>query len=100
MPGLKNYLEWKEIILGQGFEIVEVQNIYPEKFVIDIWNIGLRPISHLLIQMVTKMSLEERKKIKKEWVEIFFELFKPLLNLNTNYSFEKSPYLLFVIKKK
>lgn len=100
MPGLKDYNEWKRIFLNQGFSIQEVKNIYPEKFIIDIWNIGLRPISHLLIQMVEKTSYDERKKIKKEWVDIFLELFKPLLKLNTDYSFEKSPYLLFVLKKE
>lgn len=99
MPGLKDYNEWKTIFLNQGFEIVEVKNVYPDKYIMDIWNIGLRPISHLLIQMVEKISVEERKKIKKEWVDIFFELFKPLLKLSTDYSFEKSPYLLFVLKK-
>jgi hypothetical protein len=65
----------------------------------DIWNIGMRPISHLLIQMSEAMSSEERIKIKKEWVDIFFELFKPLLNLSTQYPLEESPYLLFVLKK-
>ena len=99
MPGLKNYEEWKKIIENEGFIIEETKNVYPDKFVIDFWNIGLRPISHLLIQMSENLTQENRKNIKKEWVDIFFELFKPLLNLNTGYEFEKSPYLLFVLKK-
>lgn len=100
MPGLKNYSEWKNIIEKQNFKIEQVKNIYPDKFVIDFWNIGLRPISHLLIQMSENLSIDSRTNIKKEWVEIFFELLKPLLYLNTDYPFEQSPYLLFVLKKQ
>lgn len=99
MPGLKNFKEWKNLFENQNFKIEEVKNVYPEKFVIDFWNIGLRPISHLLIQMSENLSIENRINIKKEWVEIFFELFKPLLKLNTDYPYEKSPYLLFILKK-
>jgi len=99
MPGLKNYQDWKKIIENQNFKIHEVKNIYPNRFVIDVWNIGLRPISHLLIQMSEAISTNDRTRIKKEWVDIFFELFKPLLYLDTDYSFEESPYLLFVLKK-
>ncbi len=99
MPGLKTFEEWKDIMLKQNFEIVDIRNVYPNKLVMDIWNIGMRPISHLLIQMSEAMSSEERIKIKKEWVDIFFELFKPLLNLSTQYPLEESPYLLFVLKK-
>ena len=100
MPGRKTFEEWKDIMLKQNFEIVDVKNVYPNKLIMDIWNIGTRPISHLLIQMSEAMSSEERIRIKKEWVDIFFELFKPLLNLNTQYPPEESPYLLFVLKKK
>lgn len=99
MPGIKRFGEWKDVILKSGFDIKEVRCVYPDKLLIDIWNIGSRPISHLLIQMSDALSLEERHKIKQEWVEIFFELFKPLLSMKQTYSLEKAPYLLFIVKK-
>ena len=67
--------------------------------IVDFWNIGLRPISHLLIQMADSLSVKERKKIKEEWVDIFFELFKPLFSLKQSYTPENAPYLYFQLKK-
>lgn len=99
MPGSREFSEWRELMLNCSFKIEEVRTVYPSKILIDIWNIGLRPISHLLIQMAEALSSEERRKIKQEWVEIFFELFKPLLSTRETYSLEKAPYLLFVLRK-
>ena len=98
-PGLKEFSEWKEIMKNAGFEIVEVKSVYPHKILMDIWNIGLRPISHLLIQMSDSLEPEKRKKIKNEWVEIFYELFKPLLIMKESYTLENAPYLSFLLKK-
>ncbi|MCV0430387.1 methyltransferase domain-containing protein [Nitrosopumilus sp.] len=99
MKGLRKYNEWKKLIEEAGFKIEEVKNVHPGKLIIDMWNIGLRPIAHLLIQMSESLSDEQRKNIKKEWVDIFFKLFKPLLNLPETYSLENSPYLCFILKK-
>ena len=96
---MREYSEWKEIIEKTGFKIKQVDSVYPDKLVMDIWNVGLRPIAHLLIQMSEALNQEERIKIKKEWVEIFFELFKSFLTLKTSYSLENAPYLSFLLEK-
>lgn len=99
MPGLKTFREWEKLIIEQGFTISEVRSTYPDRLILDIWNIGLRPIAHLLIQMTDNIQPELRQEIKKEWVEIFSELFKPLLELKTTYSMEDSPYPCFILTK-
>jgi len=98
-PGLKTFSEWKEIMENSNFTIAEIKSVYPNKLLLDIWNIGLRPISHLLIQMSDNLTLEKRGAIKKEWVEIFFTLFRSLLKLEQTYSMEKAPYIMFRLKK-
>lgn len=97
--GLKKYETWRQMFLQKGFKIIEEKSVYPHHTIIDFWNIGLRPISHLLIQMSDNLSLIERSKIKKEWVDIFFELFKQFLYIDPDYSVENSPYLSFVLEK-
>ena len=97
--GMREYSEWKEIIEKSGFKIKEVTSVYPHSLMMDIWNVGLRPISHLLIQMSEALSEEERKKIKQEWVDIFFELFRSFLTIRPNYSLETAPYLAFLLEK-
>ena len=98
-PGIRDPSEWQEIMRNAGFEIIEVKSVYPNKLIMDIWNIGLRPISHLLIQMSDSLEPEKRRKIKSEWVEIFYELFKPLLTIKESYTLENAPYLSFLLKK-
>ena len=98
--GMREYFEWKEIIESAGFKIKEVRSVYPHKIIMDFWNIGLRPISHLLIQMSDVLSIEERRRIKQEWIDIFLELFKPLLMLNQSYTIENAPYLSFLLEKR
>ena len=97
---MEEYSEWKEIMESAGFKIKEVRSVYPHKIIMDFWNIGLRPISHLLIQMSDVLSIEERKRIKQEWVDIFLELFKPLLTLNQSYTIKNAPYLSFILEKQ
>ncbi|MBD3249384.1 methyltransferase domain-containing protein [Candidatus Woesearchaeota archaeon] len=99
MPCNLTYSEWKDLFIQNGFKIKEVRNVYPNKLLLDIWNVGLRPISHLLIQMSDSLSEEKRAKIKEEWVDIFFKLLKPLLSMEKNYSLEDSPYLMFILEK-
>ena len=97
--GLKTFSEWKEVFEKAGFQIEDIRCVYPDKLLLDIWNIGLRPIAHLLIQMSEELSEQKREKIKAEWVKIFYELFRPLLYLKQTYSMENAPYLLFILKK-
>lgn len=99
MPSLKTYKEWKELFENYGFIVKQSIPTIPNKIIIDIWNIGLRPISHLLIRMSDSLSIDEKRKIKKEWVDIFFELFKPLLYLPSSISIEDSAYTYFELKK-
>ena len=97
--GLKNYDEWVKLLTKAGFKIKETRNVYPNEFIMDLWNIGLRPIAHLLIQMSDALSKEKRLEIKQPWIDIFFKLFKPLLYSKESYKIEKSPYLLFILEK-
>jgi len=100
MPGLQTHAEWNKKMKRAGFKIDEVISVYPNKIILDIWNIGLRPIAHLLIQMTDKLSLEDRRRIKQEWVNIFYRMFKPLLSVNQSYTLDNSPYIYYLLKKE
>lgn len=99
MHGIHNYEEFRELIEQNGFKIEEVKNTYPNRILLDIWNIGLRPIQHLLIQMVDSLPPAKRLKIKNEWVDIFYQLVKPLLTLPETYLIENQPYPIFILRK-
>jgi len=98
-PSLYFYNDWKQKIESTGFKIENVTSAYPNRILIDIWNIGLRPISHLLVQMAQNLNDEDLVKIKMEWVDIFYKLFKPLLNIESSHDIEDAAYLSFTIRK-
>ena len=99
MPGLRRPSEWARMFQNIGFAIEDARCVYPDKILIDIWNIGLRPVSHLLIQMAERLDAQDRGKIKQEWVDIFHTLFQPFLDLPLTYEHERSPYLLYTLRK-
>jgi len=98
--GKITYDEWLKLFEECEYKIKDVRCVYPNKILLDIWNIGLRPIAHLLVQMDEELKTETRKKIKNEWVEIFYQIFKPLLKLPQTYTLENAPYLMFILEKK
>ena len=99
MPGGHTYDKWCELFEHTGFNIESVRNTYPNSLLMDIWNVGLRPISHLLIQMVDTITPENRRRVKSEWLEIIMELCLPLIDLPGNVAMEKAPYIMFDLVK-
>lgn len=66
-----------------GFRIVE-HTPYLSKLTLQIWDIGLRPISPYLIEMANKMSFDDRCHIKSGWIDTFYDLLKPLYTMDMN----------------
>ncbi len=99
MPGMRTYEEWVKTFKNNGFEIVEENPIYHNKLIVDVYNVGFRPIGHLLIRMSRALNSEERLEVKREWTKIFYELLKPILSLPNAMTLQRAPYLHFKIKR-
>jgi SAM-dependent methyltransferase len=94
------YKEWLKLFNKCNFKVENAKPIYPNNLIIDIWNIGLRPIAHLITQSVNSLPNEKRTQIKEEWVNIFFELFKPLLYLKQTYTLSNAPCIMFKVMRE
>lgn len=99
MLGLRKPDAWTAVFRDAGLIVDDVRSIYPSSVLIDIWNIGTRPIAPLLIQMSDALTSENRSRIKREWVNIFMDLFRPLLSLPQTYDISKAPGLVYVLRK-
>ena len=99
MPSPRTYKEWEMIAKRAGFRDLEIETMFPSELLIDIWNVGLRPISHLLIQMANELDSDKRQLIKKEWVDIFHTMFLPLVSSPPNCPIERSPYIQITATK-
>ena len=101
MKGIKyKTKEWKNYIKNSGFIIEDIRVAWPNKMIVDFWNIGLRPFSHLLIEMSNNLNSKNRTRIKKEWVEIFFKILKPLCEKPKKLNLNDASYITFILRKK
>lgn len=98
----KSFNEWETIINNSGLKIVE-HKTHLSKTVMQIWDIGLRPLFPVLLKLVN--SVENEKKlleIKNEWIEIFIKFLEPIFELELqnklNQNEEKS-FHYFVLEK-
>lgn len=101
MKGIKfKTKQWIQHIKKAGFIIEDIRVAWPNKIIVDFWNTGLRPISHLLIEMANNLNDKNRNKIKKEWVDIMFKILKPLSEKPKKFSLKKASYITFILRKR
>ena len=89
-----------EQLAGQyGFEVLHHQYCY-SKFFLTMWDIGLRPLSPVLIDMANSFSPEKRKQYKEKWVDILHEILQPIYNEETRKELSDGGYLYVVLEKR
>src|SRR5207302_1811207 len=66
--------QWETLFRKSGFRVLS-HKAYLSNPVMEIWNIGLRPISHLLIAMASHLRAVDRNAAKREWIKIFGKFF-------------------------
>jgi len=93
--------EWKQTFNENGFDIID-HHLYLTDPVMNIWNIGTRPIVPLLIDMANKLSLEYRSEAKAMWVDYFFKFLKPIIEgeFDRKISEMDAAFHFFVLEKK
>jgi hypothetical protein len=78
-------------------EILSFSPVYGDIFW-RIWDIGLRPIFNPLVRMANNLTIEDRKKVKYDWILIFCELLSHFLD---NYTpDEENAFEFNVVLKK
>ncbi len=92
--------KWGEIFQQNGFSVAD-HHLYLTDPVIDVWNIGTRPISPLLINMASMLSPEHRANIRSEWIDYFSKFFQPILEgeFGRKVSDEEAAFHFFVLEK-
>jgi SAM-dependent methyltransferase len=84
--GRGNHIMWhmdipdfeREIVQRGFFDVVCTQR-YLSPTTLKIWDIGLRPLSVMLIKMANALSPEKRLEIKQEWCDTLLKFAEPLL---------------------
>jgi len=67
---------WTERLNDAGLSVVE-RRITATQLHGRLWDIGLRPISPLLIRMAYSLPTERRTAIKRDWIDLWARLLEP-----------------------
>ncbi|MGG7073557.1 hypothetical protein U5B43_04765 [Campylobacter sp. 9BO] len=99
----KSFSEWEKIICNSGLKIAE-HKMHLSKTVIQMWDIGLRPIFPVLSKLVNAVeNKEELLNIKEEWIEIFMRFLEPIFELEINNKLDQNherAFHYFVLEKR
>ncbi len=82
-PSLAGRNEW-ESRFNKAHLTIEDVTPFVTKDHAHIWDIGLRPIAPLLVRMTDALTPESRADIKREWVDLFFDLLRPICDPKFN----------------
>jgi len=99
-PLLYDDAGWQAIFDNAG---LEVKRVIPQISWVHLHmeDIGLRPISPLLIKMVNALTPEQRREIKAEWIETFDKLLSPFTIPEFNLGVEKpAGEVIYVVSPK
>jgi SAM-dependent methyltransferase len=91
----KSERDWTRDFANAGLR-VERCTPYLPGLVLEAWDIGLRPISPMLIEMSNELTAEKRASIKRKWVDNLLPMLLPLCD----YISDKNGFLLFVLRKQ
>lgn len=98
----KSFDEWETIINNSGLKIVE-HKTHLSKTVMQIWDIGLRPLFPVLLKLVNSVENEEKLlEIKNEWIEVFMKFLEPIFELELQNKLnqnEEKAFHYFVLEK-
>jgi hypothetical protein len=97
--GLRSKDEIMKIIEAiDGFAVRSVEPIYGGDF-IKTWDIGLRPLFPSLSKLANNVSDEVRLSAKRDWCQIFYEMFSAYL-ANYQSDANSAAEFLLVLEKK
>jgi SAM-dependent methyltransferase len=70
--------DWERLFAQAGFGVSRHVRYLTDP-VMEIWNVGTRPISPLLIDMANKLSPADRAAARRQWVDYFLGFLEPIV---------------------
>jgi len=65
-----------------------------------IWDVGLWPISPVLIEMANALPPEKRREVKQKWIDIWEQLLLPFCSPEVDLGVKRPPAeIIYVLRK-
>ena len=98
----KSYDDWKDIFDNSGLRIID-HKMHLSKTVIEMWDVGLRPLFPVLHKMVNAIENKDTLiEIKREWIDIFMKFLDPMFKLEIDEQLDQNrekAFHYFVLEK-
>jgi SAM-dependent methyltransferase len=96
----KSSQEWLKIIADAGFKVIS-HDRHLSKTVVQIWDIGLRPLFPILYKMASSLEHSKLIEMKKEWIEILKMFLEPIIKLDPELNQGQEPaFHIFILEKQ
>lgn len=97
-PSLYTESEWIDKLNTAGLKITETRPVISTLHA-GMWDIGMRPISPVMIQMANLLTTEQRIKIKQEWIDIWERLLNPVCDPMFQLEHQNQPAeIVFIVE--
>lgn len=95
----KSDSEWREIFQQAGLSVAS-HTSHLSGPIVQIWDVGLRPLFPILWKMVNKINAKDLPALKAEWVDTFEKFAKPLVALDEDLSAkDQAGFHCYVLQK-
>lgn len=89
-PSLHDVDGWEKTVEDAGFDVVE-KRVGVTWWHAAMWDVGLRPISTHLIRMANALSDEQRRAIKSDWIDTWYQLLEPFYKQGFDMGVDQEP---------
>jgi len=90
---------WESMFRIAGLRVVEHQP-HLSKTIVQLWDIGLRPIFPVLCRMVEAITPDRFLDIKREWVATMRQFLEPLVDIDASlYQGEEPAFHCYIVEK-
>ena len=96
---VKSINEWKNVFLINNLEVVKMTH-HLCKPVMQVWDVGLRPIFPFLVRMADSLSAEQLIELKKDWVSFFRPIVEDFIDVENTFQTESTSSFCCVILEK
>lgn len=86
----KSLTEWQAMFELAELKI-ELHHSHLSKLAIQVWDIGLRPLFPLLLEMSNELSPEKLISIKDKWMQTMMAFIEPLIEIDMGIPGDEEP---------
>jgi SAM-dependent methyltransferase len=96
---VRSTAEWLEVIRGAGLQVREHRQ-YLARPIVQIWDVGLRPLFPALVKMAEAVPAERMPQIKRTWLDSLDPLLRPFVQMDPGIDASSEPaFHCFVLCK-